>query len=798
MKPLPIYIAFFISLVTILLPKRTARACGFYVAPGEYRFWLMQPDITNQPDLTPFYFASGYLYRQDMNAAKETYVAENNEEWFRELKGKVSKHDIDTLLNVTESQYFFDEQKILAKENSFLRFLQLPQNSELYKYLILSKKVEQIAFNPDPWEEDKWPNNNISEVIREAHNLYRQTRSPFVKLRIAYQLTRLYAYNSQPTQVSSIYDSLVEPVNTNSWIKTAALYQKSFGATPLLRNYWLSKVFDKGNYHKTICLIRFATSLTDSTLLLARNVHEKNVILAMQAFNYPGRSLHILKRIYSSEPDYKELPFLLLREVNKIEDWLVTSKVTGFGVPAVYLDSDGYDRNFTYEHNAALNYKNDKIYARELYNFIERMIRDRVNRQQALLHLYASHICMMQGDDNVAALHLQQAKAFRREPQNVRTQIRINTYLLHLEAGFSKATEDEFMRIIQTPVAKLGIYDPDIMKNQLILYTARKMIRQKDRARGLMLLARTSRALGEIDGLGYKDVYEEIAEKAIDTDYDQMLQVLGKKKKSSFEQFVTQGHFRAPWETYYEEKEMAADENIHWSKNKLLDGKASWYIRNYRLEEALATMQQIPDSVWHKYPYDLYLGGDPFFLNIYDAHTSASADKRQLTKKQVVEQMIQLQQLAKKDKRKAAWCYYQLGNACYNMSWHGKSWLMVKRWWSANEESEYRSDIMATPFNDDYFGCRRAKAYYSLALETTNDKTLSTLCYFMIEQCDQNYQYYRWLSKTNRRQRDEYPDTWKRNYKQAASKGIDVSYYKSLVQECELYQSFIQKYNKRP
>ncbi|WEK36085.1 MAG: hypothetical protein P0Y53_01105 [Candidatus Pseudobacter hemicellulosilyticus] len=64
------------------------------------------------------------------------------------------------------------------------------------------------------------------------------------------------------------------------------------------------------------------------------------------------------------------------------------------------------------------------------------------------------------------------------------------------------------------------------------------------------------------------------------------------------------------------------------------------------MREALATMQQIPDSVWHKEPYTTYLGGDPFYLDITRLHVPAAADKRQLTKKQVVEQMISLQQLA--------------------------------------------------------------------------------------------------------------------------------------------------------
>ncbi len=52
-----------------------------------------------------------------------------------------------------------------------------------------------------------------------------------------------------------------------------------------------------------------------------------------------------------------------------------------------------------------------------------------------------------------------------------------------------------------------------------------------------------------------------------------------------------------------------------------------------RLEEALATLQQIPDSVWHKYPYKDYLGGDPFFLDIYKTHVAASADAKAVHQK---------------------------------------------------------------------------------------------------------------------------------------------------------------------
>ena len=795
MKPLTKCILLSVSVIAIMLPKKAARACGFYIWPGEYRFWLLQPDLTNQPDLTPFYFASTYLYRQDINAARESYPQQNIQEWYDEIKRNAAKKDIDTLLNETDPQYFFDTQQQLAKANSFMRYLMKPQNRELFRYVTISKKVEQIAANPDPWEEDYFPNNNISQVIEEAEALYAQTHAQFIKLRTAFQLMRLYARNGRQEYANEIYDRWIEPVKTKSWIKTAALYEKAINANGFERDYLLSKVFDKGGYRKTYCLTRFNTEWLDSTLLLARNNHERNVLKAMKVFKYPGRSLHIMKGIYRSEPAYKELPFLLLREINKVEDWLVTSRVTGFGMPAVY--GTGYFDNYSYHENVTGNYKKDKAYAKELYNFLLQMISDQKSSQSALLHLYAAHLCLLNEDYTASAGHLQQAKAVKDLPRNVQAQIGINTYLMHLENGFDEATENEFMYIIKSGNQRLGIYDADIMKNQLVLYTARKMIQKGDRVRGLMLLSRTNRALGQLSIGDYKMLYQEIEDVAEEKDYDQILQLLHKTNKNAFEQFITISHFRSPWENYYSDGDQLNGE-IMWSDNKLRDCKASWYIRHHQLEDALATLQQIPDSFYAQYPYDPFLGGDAFSLNIYHPHTAATEDKRSLTKKQVIAEMIKLQQLATKDKRKAAACYYQLANAWYNMTWHGKNWLMVRQWWSCGDPGEYKQSINKKQFYDDYFGCRQAKQLYLKAMEATTDKKLAALCYYMVQQCEKNNRDYTGAFKSPRWNDGVIKDPQWPDYSGAARKGIDLSYYKCLVKECELYQSFIKQYDKRP
>lgn len=144
------YIILFSCCILLLLPKRTAQACGFGAAPGEYRFWLLQPDIVNEQDLTPFYFASTYLYKKDMYAGKQTYSDQNINEWYNEVKGAANKTDIDSLLNNTAPQDFFGRTP-KVQENSLFKYLSKPSSKELLAYFTLSKKTEQIATTTDPW-----------------------------------------------------------------------------------------------------------------------------------------------------------------------------------------------------------------------------------------------------------------------------------------------------------------------------------------------------------------------------------------------------------------------------------------------------------------------------------------------------------------------------------------------------------------------------------------------------------------------------------------------------------------------
>jgi hypothetical protein len=103
---------------------------------------------------------------------------------------------------------------------------------------------------------------------------------------------------------------------------------------------------------------------------------------------------------------------------------------------------------------------------------------------------------------------------------------------------------------------------------------------------------------------------------------------------------------------------------------------------------------------------------------------------------------------------------------------------------SSADELDYKKNKF-DPFFRDYFGCNQAKQYYKKAMNATSDKKLKALCFFMVQQCERN-------------RNDAYNMDNAACYADARKKGINVDYYKLLVNECELYSSFIKQYNIRP
>ena len=117
---------------------------------------------------------------------------------------------------------------------------------------------------------------------------------------------------------------------------------------------------------------------------------------------------------------------------------------------------------------------------------------------------------------------------------------------------------------------------------------------------------------------------------------------------------------------------------------------------------------------------------------------------------------------------------------------------MVKQWWSASEWSGWSPDVKRTAFHDDYYGCQTAKSYYDRAMKQTADKKLAALCFYMSQHCAANFRYYAALARGVKEPQHQF----QADFPLAQKKGVDLSYYKSIVNECLTYQGFIREFDQ--
>jgi hypothetical protein len=260
-----------------------------------------------------------------------------------------------------------------------------------------------------------------------------------------------------------------------------------------------------------------------------------------------------------------------------------------------------------------------------------------------------------------------------------------------------------------------------VMRDQLHLYIARRLMDNGDMARGLFMLAHTGRAYGDTYW-NLRTPYLELLDKATPADIDRMIALLDKPDKRTFERWLTGGRMWQATGTW------SAD-SLPITREKLLDLKSMWYVNNDRMEEAHATLEQVPDSFWRTFPYTLFAKDDPFLVNVGDLHNGARKDRRFYTKRAYLAEVLRLKHEAVADPSRAALNNFLLGNAYFNMSWHGKYWIMCDVAWSSDPDNfgEGRSEA----FKAHYYGLSRAKPYYLKAMRLAKDPGLKALASYM-------------------------------------------------------------------
>ena len=764
-------------LLLALLPIGRTNGCGVYYFHDEYRMVFFNPKLVEDSVLSPFklFFDPPFAY-PIQNPEKKDYQR-NCQEWVNYLGPEVAVSDVHKVLYQSNSDQVLSaiqEQRLndLLPGNTFVKKLLDPAQQDALNYLELAIHAEFAHFaDTDPWglDENLFDfKQKINALIKLAKAKLKVVKDSFLIQRYAYQLVvqcRYAGLNQQCLQYCNQYFPLDHP---GSILMPWAQFHKAAVLTAENKlpesNYILSRVFDLCESKKHRVHLLVDSKALQQALDLAENPREKASIIALLCYKNPGRSLQNLEQMARLDPSSRYLPQLILREINKIEDWLLTTKFTFFSQRDDYSWNGVEGVDFMPVEDRGLwmkeipyfkkNLKKDQIYLQQTRNWLEALVQKPRFTHQEFGNLAIAHLYYLDHQPVQAKSFLQKIPDQKNtvlQLQKTLIQLLILPDLMDIRSAQAKAEIVQYFAIIRDQSnlldSMLRIYP------KLMLYFSR-LYHQKGDVVSAGLLYRRAMTVPTYEGRDWNtDYYAAISyfdRFASLKDMDDLIALAQKKVRTGFEKLLTDT-LSVPEKTDPQLWIWSNTDDPHEpiktlpTLEQLYDLKGTIAFRQNRLKEALATFEQLPETYWQDtYEFSSILTHNPFA----DAQTFPWQGKRwdKCSKLAIVKRMIELQEQSSQRGSEQAEAAYLLANAYFNTSYWGRSWMMYNYGKSATDccsrpsfvpDKQLTFHPNSAHFFKVYFQLSRAIAYYQKVIESNPNPELAARATYMLGYCEE-------------------------------------------------------------
>jgi hypothetical protein len=711
-----------VFLAALLLPLPLANACGISYLGEDYRVALLNPYVIGS-EYASFFYSADYLngYQNNRSGSDRN---RNCEEWAVHLGNGVTASDVAAFLYPTSLD---DVLNAIAEgadnqrfgENLFLKTILKPEKKALLDYLVFAKKYEHFSNQPalDPWA-NRWEMNrdggvNEKQKLKQAAlELLPSLQDTWLRRRYAYQLLLMHRYAGERGAFDKIYREYFENDRSTVLSDWALHHRAAMVADPALSSYLYAMSFDRCPEKDIASYQNFDKKLLARALAFAKNDHERAAVLALFEIKNPGRSLANIAKIYALDPANRFLPLLLVREVNKLEDWLLTDEITGMGAAKYPGDNDDSRWEWSEEQWAEFRQKNkekDRAYLAELRNFTQKMLAGKAGSASPdLLNLLAGHLFLIEKNGVEAAKFL---AAIRKNcDPKIREQQAAEELLLVLNRDDinQPETQQKMAGLLRTLEKHQDIYPKGKRDFQAMNRLVSDEFLKKGNLTAAYFMSLHALDLPDYENWDFGTTYYRLIQfldwRAREQDIDAVLALLDKTGKSEFEKYLTGGYVP--------------------SRNALLDLRGTISFRKNNLPEAVSAFSKVEPDFWKtKYEFRNCLVSDPFVI----WQDSLRRGEFPATKTAFVQRLIDLETEAKSNPAKAAENYLLLGTAWLNCTYHGKSWMMFSYGKSINENPEqwgYYGYRPRTPeMTEIYYGCSRALDYLNQAEAATQGNT---------------------------------------------------------------------------
>lgn len=754
---------YFISFLLILGSSGLAHACMF---PDYNAFpWssVFHPSLGQKRNWSPLYFHYSRFNPELPQAMPEPDRLRNIQEWRTELKLGVGVSDMDmyeVLYKMPADDFIFGFEHHNFGDlltNTFLQKLAeggYQKGSMLY-YMYLAKKLE-IA--PESWYLENWEEGEISAVNDQSQTLtelaewLKQTNHKFLKSRIAFLLLRQHYFN-KPADVVSTYQTCL--ANATSVVSDWALQYRGFAkwnqGDSIGAMHDFLDCFDRCEEKKKRMIQVMPTDLLLRISESDVSLHYRCLALVATAVQTPGPGMDMIEELYKMQPKSVYLPLLLGRELAKLQVWILGNESFHFNknleTESVLTVQETQDLKLTpgteisYQDWSRLqsrgNFVKDVRLLKRLYQFAGNYLPNcGMNQNYAMLYL--AHIGLMLQDTDRASVYL--SKVSEQFDVAATQQKRVEQVFLWLQTNVSNRYQSH--------------------RDQLAV-----LLRDIDSINNLLLLSYRNLEFSSYQNTDALQVAPE------ENPFPALIQICTQEFLESkdictawlFSRFSETRIEPSDWFTYdyYRQIQFLVDHAtdsdveklIYWKHHGMPDGLCNYLsvkawpedfaladlqgticVRSNQFEKAFTYFQKIPDG-WYDTAYN---GNFNHFLKLSPVYDDIPIPRQRAvltknaSKRQLLEQVIDIKRkIAKGGDSLAIW-YYQLANACRNISPLGVKWMLSSFWeyWYQrpwNYQCNKPGEINLIRLADSYF----TKAW-SLA---GSNRELAASCCLMIHVC---------------------------------------------------------------
>lgn len=786
--------------VLLLTISASVFACSWWPETEAYRFYSFNPFFSNADVYRPFFFSSSFMNTSDNSAGIQKDREKNLDEWQAYLGHKVSRADINELLyNVDASAYEEAEKNFRTtktiQNNSFYRYLHLPANKALAQYMRLAKRCEFYCYSwADPWEEEAIDAAEAVNVLEQLKNAVKESKDSFLHLRYAFQFVRLASYIGG--DVTGVYEQEFGSNKTKSILKPWAMlyYARALTASGenLKAGYYYSRVFRLSDEKKYAAFNYFMADSASAILVFAKNKEEQADIIGLAALERPAKKLNAIKQMVTLAPGNPTLELLITREINKCEDWLMTKSVNAFDPTVRTIDYDYKTVTAAQAYNAAQF--NDKVYAQQLLAYLENCCAMKEYSKSAFMHLATGHLAFVLGNDASALQHLARAKKFA-GPAAVGVQLQIRLTGLMAEVRRAPLVDEKLEADILESIkwlAKQNSTESEKLLQQFLSFLSANYAHQHQMEKATLCRGLSGRyyqtplLYGKYYSMEYDSsektrfALDYLDELGTSSDAGRMAYLISKKDKTAFEKWLCNPFLKDS--TFLP---------------RVYDVIGTLYLRDDDLPNALTYFSKVPAGYWIP-PEErwgqgyAYLDANPFYARFGNNHRKSKADTITYNKKTFVAELIRLKNMAAKNADTET--KLKIADAYYNMTNYGNSWQLVRNHQSNN-------NFFPFPYHDeDYFGCRKAKAYYELALASATNNEQHARCYSMLALCEKNNEFHKIIKKreyiTVWWEEEEKPFALNNYFMKFINNYSNTDYYHKLVMECGGRSDFVASFKE--